>query len=252
MQPLREKKVSETKQALTVFQQIDNPSFKEQLARALPNALGTAGLTADRMVRLALTMLKRNEALQKCTPLSVMACVVEIAQLGLEPEGVLGHAYMVPFGDQCTLIVGYRGFMHLMYQSGIVGSHQTSPLVVDGVMYFTTPACDVIAVNAATGDEVWRYRHTFTSPRTGASNRGAAVAYGKVYEATDDHRVIALDQATGNVVFDKLVPGFEPPASLSQPGKPERSGRSRRRCPGARRRCCRRGSRSPGRACRRR
>ena len=29
-------------------------------------------------------------------------------------------AYMVPFGDQCTLIVGYRGFMHLMYQSGIV------------------------------------------------------------------------------------------------------------------------------------
>src|SRR5437899_2285425 len=120
MQPLREKKWSESKQALTVFQQIDNPTFKEQLARALPNAIGTAGLTADRMVRLALTMLKRNEALQKCTPLSVMACVVEIAQLGLEPEGVLGHAYMVPFGDQCTLIVGYRGFMHLMYQSGIV------------------------------------------------------------------------------------------------------------------------------------
>jgi PQQ-dependent dehydrogenase (methanol/ethanol family) len=107
-----------------------------------------------------------------------------------------------------------------MYQSGIVGSHQTHPLVVDGVMYFTTPACDVVAADAATGDEIWRYRHKFTSPRTGASNRGAAVAYGKVYEATDDHRVIALDQATGKVVFDKLVPGFQPPASLGQPGKP--------------------------------
>jgi alcohol dehydrogenase (cytochrome c) len=107
-----------------------------------------------------------------------------------------------------------------IYQSGIVGSHQTHPLVVDGVMYFTTPACDVIAADAATGDEIWRYRHKFTSPRTSASNRGAAVAYGKVYEATDDHRVIALDQATGKVVFDKLVPGFEPPASLGQPGKP--------------------------------
>jgi alcohol dehydrogenase (cytochrome c) len=106
------------------------------------------------------------------------------------------------------------------YQSGIVGSHQTHPLEVDGVLYFTTPACDVIAVNAATGDEIWRYRHRFTSPRSGASNRGAAVGYGKVYEATDDHRLIALDQATGQVVFDKLVPGFEPPASLGQPGKP--------------------------------
>lgn len=103
----------EPKQELAIFKQIDAPDFKAQLARALPNAL-----SADRMVRLAITMLRRNEALQRCTPLSIMACVVEIAQLGLEPEGVLGHAYMVPFGDQCTLIVGYRGFMHLMYQSG--------------------------------------------------------------------------------------------------------------------------------------
>src|SRR5277367_5167759 len=72
------------------------------------------------MTRLALTMIKKNSALLRCDPVSIMACVVEIAQLGLEPEGVLGHAYMVPFGDQCSLIVGYRGFMHLMYQSGVV------------------------------------------------------------------------------------------------------------------------------------
>lgn len=109
------------KHAITIFRDLDAPDFKTQLARALPNAaMQAGGLTADRMVRLAITMLRRNEALQRCTPLSIMACVVEIAQLGLEPEGVLGHAYMVPFGDQCTLIVGYRGFMHLMYQSGIV------------------------------------------------------------------------------------------------------------------------------------
>ena len=69
-----------------------------------------------------------------------------------------------------------------IYQTGIVGSHQTHPLEVDGTLYFTTPSCDLIAVDAATGDEVWRYRHHFTSPRTGASNRGAAVAYGKIYE----------------------------------------------------------------------
>src|SRR5229473_6099704 len=109
----------EQKNDLAIIRQIDAPEFKLQLDRALPNAL-VSGLSAERMVRLAITMLRRNEALQKCTPLSVMSCVVEIAQLGLEPEGVLGHAYMVPFGDQCTLIVGYRGFMHLMYQSGVI------------------------------------------------------------------------------------------------------------------------------------
>jgi recombination protein RecT len=104
---------------LAIIRQINAPDFKLELERALPNAV-MSGLSADRMVRLAITMLRRNDALQKCTPISVMSCVVEIAQLGLEPEGVLGHAYMVPFADQCTLIVGYRGFMHLMYQSGII------------------------------------------------------------------------------------------------------------------------------------
>lgn len=98
-----------------LFAQIDNEAFKKELARALPNTL-----KPDRMVRLALTMLKKNSALLKCDPVSIMACVVECAQLGLEPEGVLGHAYIVPFGGTATLIVGYRGFMHLMYQSGSV------------------------------------------------------------------------------------------------------------------------------------
>lgn len=99
---------------LTVFQRIDSSAFKTELARALPNHL-----KPDRMVRLAITLLRKNETLAKCDPVSIMACVVETAQLGLEPEGVLGHAYLVPFKGVCTLIVGYRGFMHLMYQGGV-------------------------------------------------------------------------------------------------------------------------------------
>ncbi|MFO1183380.1 MAG: PQQ-binding-like beta-propeller repeat protein [Bauldia sp.] len=106
-----------------------------------------------------------------------------------------------------------------VFQTGIVGSHQSHPIVVDGTMYVTTPACDVIALNAATGEEIWRYRHRFTTPRA-ASNRGAAVAYGKVFEATDDHRVVALDQASGRVLWDKNVQGFKPPPSVSIAGRP--------------------------------
>lgn len=101
---------------LTIFQKIDSPGFKTQLARALPNET----LKADRLVRLALTLLKKSDALAKCDELSVMACVVESAQLGLELENVQGHAYIVPFKGTATLIVGYRGFAHLMYQTGIV------------------------------------------------------------------------------------------------------------------------------------
>lgn len=100
-----------------VFALIDSKKFKEELARALPNALDP-----NRMVRLALTMVRKNSTLAKCSPVSIMACVVECAQLGLEPEGVLGHAYLVPFKGEATLIIGYRGFAHLMYQSGTISS----------------------------------------------------------------------------------------------------------------------------------
>lgn len=98
---------------LALVRQIDAPNFKTELARAIPNQL-----KADRLVRMAITMIRANGTLARCTPISVMATVVECAQLGLELDPVIGHAYPVPFGDQCTLIVGYRGFSHLMYQSG--------------------------------------------------------------------------------------------------------------------------------------
>jgi glucose dehydrogenase len=102
-----------------------------------------------------------------------------------------------------------------VYQLGTVGSTQTHPIVVDGVMYVTMPGNDVAALDAATGREIWRYAH---KPRAALpsvpSNRGVAVAYGRVFEATDDARVIALDQSTGNVVWDKAVQPFDPSALL--------------------------------------
>jgi glucose dehydrogenase len=106
-----------------------------------------------------------------------------------------------------------------VYQLGTVGSTQTHPIVVDGVMYVTMPGNDVAALNAATGQEIWRYTH---KPRAAMpsvpSNRGVAVAYGRVFEATDDARVIALDQSTGKVVWDKVVQAFDP-SGLLAPGQ---------------------------------
>jgi recombination protein RecT len=102
---------------------IDTAAFKKELQRALPDRAIQAGLlTPERVVRLAITQIRSNPTLAQCTPISIMACVVEAAQLGLELERVLGHAYLVPFKGEATLIVGYRGFAHLIFNTGIVSS----------------------------------------------------------------------------------------------------------------------------------
>lgn len=88
--------------------------------------------------------------------------------------------------------------------TGKIGPFEATPIVVDGVMYLTTPYNDVLALDAASGREVWRYRHQLrqTEVCCGPANRGAAVAHGKVYMATIDNRLIALDQKTGRVAWD--------------------------------------------------
>src|SRR5437868_800495 len=106
-----------------------------------------------------------------------------------------------------------------IYQFGTVASTQMQPLVADGVMYFPTPQDDIVAVNAASGEEIWRYRHKFSTPRAAPGSRGIAIGYGMVFEGTDDKRVIAVDQATGKLVWDHDVKGFDP---TSVPGLVQR------------------------------
>ena len=90
------------------------------------------------------------------------------------------------------------------YQTGKKATFQTNPIVVDGTMFITTPFNDVIALNAETGNEVWRYRHQLTQENfcCGPASRGPAVANGIVYTATIDARLIALDKNTGEVLWD--------------------------------------------------
>lgn len=71
-------------------------------------------------------------------------------------------------------------------------------------MYLTTPFNHGIALDARTGTELWRYKHQLKAKQLccGPANRGAAIGYGKLYMATADARLIALDQRTGKVVWD--------------------------------------------------
>lgn len=94
-----------------------------------------------------------------------------------------------------------------IYQTGKKGSFQTQPLVVDGEMYITVPGNDVVALDAATGSVNWRYKHRYRKEKNkgGPANRGAALGEGKVFEATNDGRLLALDQSSGKVVWDRII-----------------------------------------------
>lgn len=93
------------------------------------------------------------------------------------------------------------------FKSGKFGSFQTSPIVLDGVMYITTPYNDVIALRADTGAQLWRYRHQLSDKKfcCGPANRGPAVVGDKVYTVTIDARLLALERATGKVLWDAAI-----------------------------------------------
>ncbi|MBT4487863.1 MAG: PQQ-binding-like beta-propeller repeat protein [Rhodospirillaceae bacterium] len=90
------------------------------------------------------------------------------------------------------------------YHTGIRGTFQGSPLIADGVMYLSTPRNHVIALDAATGAEIWRYEHIMRAKRLccGPANKGPAIGYGMIFMATADARLVALDRATGKLVWD--------------------------------------------------
>ena len=87
-----------------------------------------------------------------------------------------------------------------IFQTDVRESMETSPIVVNGVMYFTTSFDHVYALDAKTGEQLWEYKHEM-GPITvyccGPNNRGVAVYGDKVYVATLDSKLVALDAKTG-------------------------------------------------------
>src|ERR1700722_6022449 len=91
-----------------------------------------------------------------------------------------------------------------IFQTEVKESLETSPLVVNGVMYVTTSFSHVYALNARTGEEIWHYKHKLGPVTTfccGPNNRGVAAYGDMVYLATLDAKLVALDAKTGNVVW---------------------------------------------------
>ena len=92
-----------------------------------------------------------------------------------------------------------------VYQTGATGKLETSPLVVDGILYATAQDNRAFALDARTGRPIWMYQRQLPGdirPCCGRVNRGLAILGDKVFLGTLDAHVIALDAKTGNVVWD--------------------------------------------------
>ncbi|HXT77852.1 MAG TPA: PQQ-dependent dehydrogenase, methanol/ethanol family [Candidatus Eisenbacteria bacterium] len=98
------------------------------------------------------------------------------------------------------------------FQVGDLGQFETTPLVVDGVLYGTGQNDRAFALDARTGRAIWRYQRTLPEklqPCCGAVNRGFATLGNRLFMATLDAHVIALDAKTGNLVWDVAVADYK-------------------------------------------
>ena len=91
------------------------------------------------------------------------------------------------------------------YQTMAGGKFETTPLVVDGVLYATGADDRAFALDARSGRPIWQYQRALPTdirPCCGRVNRGLAILGDRVFLGTLDAHVIALDTKTGNVVWD--------------------------------------------------
>lgn len=93
-----------------VYQYLEK--MKPEIEKALPKHIG-----AERMARIAYTTIRTTPELLKCSMGSLMGAVMQAAQLGLEPN-LLGQCYILPYKNEATFIIGYRGMIDLARRSG--------------------------------------------------------------------------------------------------------------------------------------
>ncbi len=90
------------------------------------------------------------------------------------------------------------------FSTGVLEGHEAPPMVNNGVMFVTTPQNQVLALNAKTGDLIWRYKHKMPEDlfQLHPTNRGVAMWEDKLFLAATDDRLIALDAKTGKEIWN--------------------------------------------------
>ena len=114
-----------TNPQVTAFRRVEAAlnARSDALMAVLPGKVGV-----DRFMRVALGAMSRQPRLFDCTTESLVKSMLDAAELGLEPSGLMGQAYLVPHRNtragttEATLIIGYRGLAELARRSGQVAN----------------------------------------------------------------------------------------------------------------------------------
>jgi len=105
----------------------------------------------ERFVRLAMGAMTRNPTLYECSPRSLMGAVLQCAQLGLEPDDIRGHAYLLPFRVQgkmeVVLVPGYKGLMDLARRSGEISYIKGDVVYSKDIFTFSYGFCTIYRHN---------------------------------------------------------------------------------------------------------
>jgi alcohol dehydrogenase (cytochrome c) len=91
-----------------------------------------------------------------------------------------------------------------MYQLGEIGTFSTGPVMYDGILYVTTHL-GTHAIDATTCKKIWTHSHVAQGPEMNATNKGVAIAGGRVIRGTQDGFLFALDAKTGAPLWVRQV-----------------------------------------------
>ena len=136
--------------------------MEKQIAAVLPKHLN-----ASMILKGAMVAAQRTPKLYQCSAVSVMNSLMTCGILGLDPSGVLGEAYLIPFDrkrngvyshTECQVIIGYQGMIGIARRSGEIESIAAVP-VFEG---------DEIDINLGT-DPYIKHKPAFEGDRTSAS-----------------------------------------------------------------------------------
>lgn len=153
---------------MTLRDRLRDPNIIAEIGRAMP-----AHCKPERMARIALTALNRVPKLANCTEASFFECLLSLSQWGLEPDG--RHAHLIPYGDKCTLIIDYKGYVELVYRAGVVKKLH-SDVIYEGDI-FEWNICEVVK------HVPWFLRHDPDRPAT----RGNIIAvYSQAWRTDGD------------------------------------------------------------------
>ncbi|MGL4963592.1 MAG: pyrroloquinoline quinone-dependent dehydrogenase [Inquilinus sp.] len=184
------------------------------MARTLPSRLA---LTAA-AVGVGIFAISIGEAAEEVKPAALYGDMQSVTQDMLDRAGSDGNNFLHTNGNYSQtryyparqINAANVGKLRpaWIFQTDVVETMETTPIVVNGTMYVTTAFNHVYALDARTGTQIWQYKHSMgpiTTYCCGPNNRGVAAFGDMVYLGTLDARLVALDAKTGKVVWNKEI-----------------------------------------------